>query len=220
MKNAPFVKAFQTIMARTGKPVTAVAQQATRGRPKQLFQLEDGPTILVRTNEKPALMTRQAGDGGRVLPIDAPLAFEPYDFVAAVHRHPNHPDRAVVYLIPSPIAAAEMKRLQKLWIEADSSHDKDNRIFLIRFDDAPARGGWHHHHGYGAKWAKYRIGEVELSTIEEPRLEETGEPVQALLDRHREQIADALGVLPEAIKISVNLLYEDKNGRTRSTFIR
>ena len=219
MKNANLVRAFQTLLARTGRPVTAVAQQAARGRPKQLYQLGDGRTILVRTNEQPALMTRQANEGGRVMPIDAPLAFEPYDFVAAVHRHPDHPDRAVVYLIPSHVAATEMKRLQKAWIEADSSHDRDNRIFLIRFDDAPARGGWHHHYGYGAKWAEYRIGDVELAPTPQP-LEETGETPEQLIERHRQEIADAMGVLPEAVEISVRIGYEDRDGRVRSAFIR
>ena len=176
----------------------------------QAYRFANGQTVLPRTNQKPALLVTPANsEKRRIKPISAPLAFEPYDFVAAIFPDPEHRDRIAVYLVPSAVAAPEMKRLLQAWMDADPDRDRDNRVFRIRFDDAGERTGWTEEYGYGAKWAEYRVSDLEPSAVpsERPVKEETGEQATLRrrqgLERHRQEIAHDFGVAPEAVEIIV-----------------
>jgi hypothetical protein len=221
MRN-PIVRAFEALMARLGRPVTLI-NQSGRGRPRLIFKFENGETVMLRTNQNPALLVKQRGwrKNGPALPITAPLAFEDCHYVAAAFLNPDHPDRVTVYLIPSGVAAPELKRLEQAWMDADRSHDSNNRIFRIRFDDAAEGVGFTEEYGYAHKWAEYRLGDIELSAASSDRpAEATGELPAAILERHRQEIAAEFGVEPEAVEINVNLVYQGKDGKLRSAFVR
>jgi hypothetical protein len=67
-----------------------------------------------------------------------------------------------------------------------------------------------------------RRGDIELPAMPavEAPIEQTGETADQLIERHRQEIASALRVVPEAVTINVALVFADANGKTRSAFIR
>jgi hypothetical protein len=212
------IKAFKDVMAQKGMPVTPLPKPAgAKGPAPQAYQLPDYKTVHVKTNEKPALVTANKRKEGAQPPVDAPLRFERYDFVAAVFRHPDKNNWASVYMIPTRVAAKEAKANQAAHLETMPEDQRENRLYVIRFDDGPGRN-----FGYARKWKKYHVGEIELSSMpaSEPPIEQTGETPDQLIERHRQEIASALRVVPEAVTINVALVFADKDGKTRSAFIR
>jgi hypothetical protein len=164
MKNVDLLEGFEVFMDQSDTPVTPIADRRQGpGRHQRAYAMGD-KTINARTNAKPALMAAHYNrEAGSVLPIDAPLPFEGYDYVAAIFRKPKERNRAVVYLIPSEVAAAEMKKNQNAWLQMHDKHSKDNRLFVIRFDAAGKRAKWNGNCGYAEKWSQYYLGEFDLS---------------------------------------------------------
>jgi hypothetical protein len=209
VKNPDLVRAFELLMARLGKPVTPITERKIgRGRPAQAYRFANGQTILLKTNQKPALLTlAKKNQKGSLITPSSPLALEDYDFVAAVFPdHPEHRNCAVVYMIPSEVAASELKKNQQTWIDINpKKHKTNNPLRLIRFDDPGEDFIWTDIYGYAAKWAEYRLGDIELSAAPSERPVETAKLPAAILERHRREIASEFGVKPEAVEISVKL---------------
>jgi hypothetical protein len=206
MKNPDLVKAFETLMARNGRPVTAI-NRGGRGSPQE-YRMSDGATTRLRTNQRPALMSRPANEkSGVVQPVDAPLTFEANDYVGVIFPHPDRPGIAIAYLVPSKVAAAEMKRNQKAWMDADPNHDRDNRAFVIRFDNPPS--DFPNNLDYANKWSKYRVGEIALEPVtvalEPVAAVAAAQARQSLADivgRHKAQLAAETGYPESAIRIT------------------
>jgi hypothetical protein len=160
MKNLRLVKAFEALMARSGKSITPIKQKK-RGRPEQVYLMANGQTVRVRTNRDPALMSKPIGyKKGQEQPIDAPLTFESNDFVGIIFPVPDRPDRAVGYLVRSKKAARAMKTDMETWMDADPTHDRNNRTFVVRFDNPPESGL--PNLDYATKWSDDCLGEIEL----------------------------------------------------------
>jgi hypothetical protein len=214
MKNPRYIKAFENAMARLGKPLTAIRQQGP-GRPQQVYHFEeDGQTktVVVRTHSKKPTLLASIKRARWILDIEA------FDYVASVHVvDPEHQDRVAIFLIPTAIAAPAMKANQQAWLDADQKHSRDNPVFELRFDDAPAKGrGWHEGYGYARKWAPYKLDVVELPQVStSQRLADTGEAVVDYLKRKRDEIAYDLDLLPEAVNISIDLLKGNQTAFTR-----
>jgi hypothetical protein len=207
-------------MAQSGKPITPIKQKK-RGRPEQVYRMANGQTVRVQTNRAPALMSKPMGyKKGQVQPIDAPLTFESNDFVGVIFPVPDRPNRALGYLVRSEKAAKAMKTDMKTWMEADPSRDRNQRTFFVRF------GNGLPNLDYATKWSDDCLGQIELepnvASVESTAELRVGTPpaetVGALIERHQREIANALGVAPEAVGITINLVYQDKKGDLHTTF--
>ena len=188
-----------------------------KGPAPQAYRLPDGKTVHLKTNAKPILVTSNKVKDGPQKPVDAALRFEKYDYVAAVFRHPDKNNWASIYVIPTVVAAKAAKEHQAAHLKKMPKGKRDNRLYAIYFDDA----GPGEQSGYARKWVEYYIGDIELPLIsDEPPIERTGETPDQLIERHRQEIASALRVVPEAVTINVALVFADKDGKTRSAFIR
>jgi len=140
MKNRELLLAFECLMGRNGKPVTPVHRNRDQGGPpKQAYKLSNGKTVRVRTSKAPILMSKPIGyKKGDERPLDAPLTFEQDDYVAAVFPSPNRRGYATAYLIPSDVAGAVMRADMAKWMDADPSHDRSNRTFVISYLWSPS----------------------------------------------------------------------------------
>jgi hypothetical protein len=102
--------------------------------------------------------------------------------------------------------------------------DRDNRIFRIRFDDATDRISFKKEYGCATKWAEYHLGDIELPEVTTSPIEVTTRPTDdddrqdMFLERHRLGIASYFDIDPDAVNISVDLVYRDKDGVLRTAF--
>ena len=86
-------RAFVALMAREGQAIERIERPAAadrRGPKPALFALPNGKTIRLRTNNKPAVMTK-AENGA----VNAPMRFESEDYLGAIFP-PSGPTRWLV----------------------------------------------------------------------------------------------------------------------------
>jgi hypothetical protein len=228
------LQAVVELMAQNGIPLT-LAPQTGRGRRPQIYIDAAGKNYQVRLNDMPCLMeygvkqqNGQQQNGQMRLPM------ERCDYVITAHDDPDHANHLRVYVTPTAVAVPELKAKMAEWKSATPEHKKSNTLHLLRFDDAPenSRGGWTGNYGYARKWKKYYIGHIEVpvrapippgpafrrSTVRDQSADRQVVPVD-VVERYRIQLAKELAVVPEAVKISIDLVYTDKDGVLRSAFI-
>jgi hypothetical protein len=77
---------------------------------------------------------------------------------------------------------------------------------------------------YATKWAEYHLGDIELPEVTTSPIEVTTRPTDdddrqdMFLERHRLGIASYFDIDPDAVNISVDLVYRDKDGVLRTAF--
>jgi hypothetical protein len=134
--------------------------------------------------------------------------------------------------VPNAAHVARWVRLQMVFFDGPPEHrgkerpgvDRDNRIFRIRFDDATDRISFKKEYGYATKWAEYHLGDIELPEVTTSPIEVTTRPTDdddrqdMFLERHRLGIASYFDIDPDAVNISVDLVYRDKDGVLRTAF--
>jgi hypothetical protein len=172
---------FERLMAQRGTPVQRIPDERA-----VVYQLPDGKTVRLRTNNLPVLVAPK-NEAGR-------FAFEANDFVAIVIalRGKIH-----VYVIPSEVVARTLRDDRQRWLAESPTHN-DNLTPVLRFDGRPDNNG----HGYAEEWHHYHVG--EFGAAEEAATGVTG--VFAIAAKARRDIAAALGppVTEERVHITVD----------------
>jgi hypothetical protein len=193
--NTKLDRAFIALMAAAGKPVEAVARQAgQRGPAPKVFRIQSsGQTVRLRTNNQPSVMAKVASGKW-----NAALPWEGEDYLGVCFPLPgDRPGMVVGFLVPSAIAARDVKERQKRWLAADRSHNRDNKTRVIHFDGDESVDG----HGYAGRWVEYRLGEIHIDDLPAPA---AGDVRARALAEARRSLAAAFDVSEQAVRISID----------------
>jgi hypothetical protein len=139
-------KAFLQAMERAGQPLERLrGVMGRRGPVREIFRMENGKTVRVRTNNKRALIS--SADGPRAEDI---MNFEgQQDFVGI--SIPGSRGSVECYLVPSEVAVSALRSQQEQWLAVRPNSPSDVRA--IRFDGDPQLP----REGFAEKWAQYRL---------------------------------------------------------------
>jgi len=175
------------IMADVGNPATRVG----RGQ-RWVVKLADGKQALVKTAGKGGLMSKAASSD----PDSKMSGFG--DDVSHVLCAVGNPEDGTVtaYLIPIDVVEEAFRRCYREWLKTHPN--SNNTTWVIHF---PKRGLDYYGDGMAEEWSQYRVGTAALI---ESRTVAKSEP-RAILDAARADIAEAYGVEPDQVTISVNL---------------
>jgi hypothetical protein len=186
MPNTHLREAFRTLMARAGKPIQRITSTTERRGPTpEVYRLNDGRTVRLRTNARQALMAKTAtGD------VSADLPWEEEDFVGVAFPG-ERPNSVRGYLIPSTVVSRDVRDAHSQWLASGGSIE--NRTRVIHFDGDPAKLGW----GYAHRYSEYSLGEIDLAARHE-----ASELAQEIAESKR-RIAAKAGTPESAVKISI-----------------
>jgi hypothetical protein len=181
-------------MCRKGQVIERIERPAAadrRGPIPAVFSLPNGKTVRLRTNNKPAVMTKAESGAA-----DASLPFESEDYLGVVFPA-ERPNVVVGYLVPSPVAAAAYRDIHARWLAADPGHSRDNETRVIRFDRIPGALN----DGYANKWAEYCLGEIELDAPAAPSRTAGGDIVECV--KRMRAVAAEYGY--DGVRISIEI---------------
>lgn len=164
-----------------------------------LYQLASRETVRVRTCNDHLLVVLADREAE-----DAKLNIEGTDFLLVVMPEtPREFGPVMAYLVPTPVAVEAARTTHREWLASRPNTKGDNRTWNLWFDDAgPAKAN-----GFAKKWGRYRLPGT-ASTSPQPQAQPAGVAATKLgevIAAARRQIADAAGVPPEAVRISVDL---------------
>jgi hypothetical protein len=185
-------RAFATLMARSGKPITRITPASRRGAPEEIYRLPDGATVRLRTSRVADRIVIRVDKVEAAKGADGRLPFEGReDFLGAAYLTDN--DTVVGYLIPSAEAAKVMREGHRRWEQADPDHSRTNALRMIDF----ANESGFHDPELASKWAPYHLGEIRLQDVN------NDERAQAIADARR-MVAAAHKVSEDAVHISIS----------------
>lgn len=187
------VKAGLDLLIQTGRPLTKLP---SRGR-AMIYGMTDGRTVRLRTCNDPVLVIVADSDTD-----DAKLSVEGTDFVYIVMPElPRTPGPVVGYLVPTNVVVDAARSTHKRWRESNPNTSGNNRTWNLWFGaDGPAKAN-----NYAEVWRTYR---VEAAAAVPPATSPVAEPGQKLADviaSARQKIADAAGIAPEQVKITIEI---------------
>lgn len=181
-------QAFVTLMDRAGKRVIKDNMRSVGqlGPLPQVFQMPDGGTARLRTNNKRVVLAKVAtGD------IEARLPFESEDFLG-IAIPAERPNAVVGYLVPSKVAARAMRDGHQEWLK-DSSHSRENKHRALNFDGNEGSASY----GYAKKWSEYCLGEISFDDMPAARA------LDQVIAEARRKIASSAGRPESAVMITI-----------------
>jgi hypothetical protein len=141
-------------MRQAGMPLERVEGADVRSA---IYRLPDGRTVRVRTCNRPSFLVTGDDDN----PNRAKLNITGTDLLLYVFpKKARTPGPVFTYLIPVPVAEAEVRKRRRAWLETDPDTAGDNRAFVLWFTPVPwcpPLGNLHE------DWAQYQL-DVEAST--------------------------------------------------------
>ena len=192
--NETLLRAGLELMQRNGKPLT---KRASKGR-AMLYELPNGETVRARTSNDHILIVVAETPAQ-----DARLNIEGTEWLLIVMPENERTHGKVVgYLVPTQEAVDEARRSHAEWLASNPNTHGGNTTWNLWFND----GGPEVASGYSVKWAKYRIeGEVKTLQVasENTQVSEPGS-INAVVEAARTNIARVAGVLPRAVRITID----------------
>lgn len=185
------VRAALDLMRQAGKPLERAPSKGTA----MVYRTPRGETVRLRTCNDHILLV--VGDSSAE---DARLNIEGTDLLlVAMPAMPRTDGPIVAYLIPTEEAVAEARRTHSAWLASDPNTRGDNRTWNLWFDDENPKAG-----GYAKKWERHKLtGSASTAPPPSPPVGDGVKPRQ-VMDDCRAKIADAFGVRPDAVKISID----------------
>lgn len=189
------------LMDIAGKPLKKVP---ARGR-AMIYELPDGETVRVRTCNDHILIVLADSTN----PDEARLNIEGTDFLLVVMpEKPRARGPVWAYLVPTAIAADAARKAHKAWLESSPRTKGKNLTWNLWFED----GGPPMASGFAKEWERFRVpgsASTDKGKAREGESTETGRSGEMKLGDvillAKEQIAEAAGVSPDAVRISVDL---------------
>ncbi len=194
--NEVLLQAGLELMRQNGKPLTRLP---SKGR-AMLFKLEDGQSVRARTCNDHILIA--VADRPTE---DAKLNIEGTDWLLIVMPEIRRTHGNVLgYLVPTEEAVEEVRRAHREWLATNPATKGGNTTWNLWFD----HDGTGKANDYAEKWAKYRlegtIATGEVVNVEAAPAGEAGGNLKAEVRTAQGRIARAAGVLPEAVRISID----------------
>ena len=207
------LKIHPDLLANAGLMLMAQANQSleritARGRAR-LYQRADGKTVrLYCSNDRLLLGRADAKDAEARLKMEDGADF----LLLVMPKAKRTPGPVEAYLVPMAVAAAAVKESHRAWLQSGAQNGAhaggDNLARNIWFDgEGPARD-------FARKWSAYRlpgsIG-VKASAARDAAQQSAAQKhngdakLGEVIAAARRQIADAAGVAPDAVKISIDL---------------
>ena len=205
--NQHLVKAAETVMSENGM---ALERLPAKGR-AMLYRMQDGKSVRLRTsNDHVLVVVADSPD------VDAPVNVEGTDMLLAVMPEiERSPSRVVAFLVPSDIAARDAREGYREWLKNGPRTKGSNNTRTIWFDEDLSQAS----HGFMARWKQYQLNsdvrvDGELSIPEFPKSPtpsvpnasgETRPKLRDIVEDAKQKIADAAGVQPEDVHISIDM---------------
>ncbi|MBO6946394.1 MAG: hypothetical protein JJ855_00325 [Rhodospirillales bacterium] len=199
------VKAGLDIMAADGKPLERVP---SRGR-SMIYAMQDGRTVRIRTSNDHVLMVVADSPD-----VDAPVNIEGTDMLLVVMPETERtPGRVIAFLVPSARAAEDAREGYRQWLERNPRTKGNNTTRTLWFDSDLSEAS----HGFMERWAEYRLAagtEVSPPETSPPPRRATGIPdrndaggrlLRDVVEDAKRLIADAAGVAPENVHITISM---------------
>lgn len=187
------VRAGLDLMRQGGKPLERAPSKGTA----MIYRTPDGKTVRLRTcNDHILIVVGDSPDE------DAKLNIEDTDLLLVVMpERPRTNGPAVAYLIPTEVAVAEARRTHSDWLATNPNTKGKNNTWNLWFDDDNPKAG-----GYARTWAKYKLPGSASTVPPEPPSMPAGDGAKPrqVMDDCRIKIAEAFGVRPDAVKISID----------------
>ena len=181
------------MMRHASKPL----ERAQSKGPAMIYRTPTGETVRLRTCNDHILIV--VGDSPAE---DARLNIEGTDLLLVVMpERPRTNGPAVVYLIPTEEAVKEARRTHSEWLKSSPNTRGQNNTWNLWFDDGNAVAG-----GYARKWAKYKLPGTASTIAPEPPSSPAGDGAKPrqVMDDCRNKVAEAFGVRPDQVKISID----------------
>ena len=140
-------------MRDNGKPLTRAKRRG------QVYEMENGETVRVRTNNDRVLMSHADNPS---TPDAYIIGIENCDWLLIVMPEVKRTEgKVAAYLIPSPVVANALREGHQAWLDEDPDTGGENTLFNLWFDEAiptaPKSGG------FAAKWSQYRLASKNTS---------------------------------------------------------
>ena len=193
--NDLLLQAGLQLMRQSGKVLKKVASP---GR-AMLYELEDGESVRVRTCNDHVLIA--VADKPTK---DARLNIEGTDWLLIVMPvQPRTHGDVRAYLVPTEEAVEAVREAHHSWLKSNPATGGKNTTWNIWF----GKRGKRMSNSFSEKWAEYLLpGTVSTDDLSdtEPKGQENGQDLRSEVRNAQRRIAAVAGVVPEAVKITVN----------------
>ena len=185
------------LMKQNGKPLT---KMQTKGR-AMIYAMPDKLTVRIRTCNDHLLVVLADRDAE-----DAKLNVEGTDFILIVMpTTPRSHGPVAGFLVPSEIVAEAARSTHREWRAGNPNTKGENRTWNLWFSD----NGPHKASGFARKWSAYLLnGRVSTQSPSGANLQEqqtAPAKLGEIIAIAKSQIAEAAGVTPNAVHISIDL---------------
>ncbi len=177
----------------------SLEKMQTKTRAMQ-YRLSTGKTVRVRTCNDHILVVLASGTH-----TEAKLNIEGTDYLLiAMPEVPRTPGPVTAYFLLSEVAVAAARASHAEWLASSPSRTAGNTTWNLWFDDLKG-AAWG---GYAERWANYRLPSLaSMSTDTTQRAVHFGLPptLGTVILEARAAIASAAGVMPQSVKISIDM---------------
>lgn len=182
------------MMVEIGNP----AHRTNKGQ-QWLVKIADGKTALLKTAGKGGLLvtTRSSDNDAEIIGFDVKVSH-----VMAIVCNLDQPNDVSLYLIPKNTVEEAYRQNYKEWQEHKSG--RASTTWVLKFNKTHAS---YYGHNMAEEWEKYLVCEKPLHTVTNALSHPPASKIQtasAVLDRAKKDIADAYGVPPHKVRISVD----------------
>jgi hypothetical protein len=191
--NEKLLAAGIQLMRHNRKPLKRVSGH---GR-SMIYELPDGERVRVRTCNDHLLIVLADSPAE-----DATLNIEGTEWLLIVMPEEERtPGRVTAYLVPTEVAAKAARESHKAWLETSPNTNGANVTWNLWFSREKTEKPHNHFHD---KWETYRLSGVANTDHEMEAGETSGASnVKSEVETARQRISRAAGVLPEAVKITI-----------------
>ena len=192
--NEVLLQAGLELMNKSAKPLT---KRSSKGR-AMIYEMPDGDTVRVRTSNDHILIV--VADKPTQ---DARLNIEGTDWLLIVMPETERQQGNVLgYLVPTEEATQEARRSHAEWLASNPNTHGGNTTWNLWFNDrGPGAAS-----NYAVKWTEYRL-DADVTTLqmgaESTQFSGSGN-INTVVESARASIAKIAGVLPSAVRISID----------------
>lgn len=194
LPNENLLEAGLELMRKNGKPLTKVAGT---GR-SMIYQLSNREQVRVRTCNDHLLIVLAKSPTE-----DAKLNIEGTEWLLIVMpEEERSPGNAFAYFVPTDVAVKTVRESHKAWLNTNPDTKGGNTTWNIWFG---TDGTEKPHNNFKEKWRQYRLAGV-ATVGHAVVLASNGDAgdVKSEVESARQRISRAAGVVPEAVKISID----------------
>ena len=199
--NQELLAAGLELMKLAGKPLQGPVSSRA-----MLYRTSSGESVRVRTcNDHLLVVLAKTAD------LNARLNVEGTDHVLIVMPLKRRtPGPVMAFLVPAEVVTEAARSSHQAWLDGRPNTKGDNRTWNLLFNEDLSRP----HTGFANRWAKYRLPGTASTLTGSSRAagpqSATLFPTETLrlgdvIARARQQVADAAGVSPENVQITVTL---------------